>query len=167
MSPADPRLIWVIGGIGAIGLLFLILFALWMFKRQEPLTQSRLQSWTLYGQFLLSTLLVILVCLLMIPRTISPEAGLAVLSAIAGFAAGRTSGSGGRGPDGGKSDPSGTPGRGREARPIEPAGPAPAPKTPPVAETEVASAPRSGVTGEQVSVEEIPRATDIVLKMES
>jgi hypothetical protein len=82
--------VWSVAIVGGGGLLFLVLFGLWMFRHPEPLNERRIRSWTLYGQFLLSALLMVLVCLLMIPRTISAEAGLAVLAAIAGFAAGRT-----------------------------------------------------------------------------
>lgn len=63
-----------------------------MFRHPQPVNERRMRSWSLYGQFFLSTLLVVLLCLLMVARTISSEAGLAVLAAIAGFAAGRTVG---------------------------------------------------------------------------
>jgi hypothetical protein len=90
--PIDGRLIWGVAVVGGAGLLFLVLFGLWMFRHQEPRGNERLRSWTLYGQFLLATTLVVIIALLMIPRIISAEAGLAVLSAIGGFAAGRTIG---------------------------------------------------------------------------
>jgi hypothetical protein len=86
------RLIWGVAIVGGAGLLFLVLFGVWMFRHQESDARDRLRSWTLYGQFLFSTLLAVLICLLMIPRTISAEAGLAVLAALGGFAAGRTVG---------------------------------------------------------------------------
>jgi hypothetical protein len=91
-GPFDARLVWSVAIVGGSGLLSLVLFGLWMFRHPEPLNERRIRSWSLYGQFLLSTLMVVLICLLMIPRTISAEAGLAVLAAIAGFAAGRSVG---------------------------------------------------------------------------
>jgi hypothetical protein len=86
----EGRLIWGVAIVGGAGLLFLVLFGVWMFRNQEGHGEDRLRTWTLYGQFLFSTLLAVLICLLMIPKTISAEAGLAVLAALGGFAAGRT-----------------------------------------------------------------------------
>ena len=58
--PIDGRLIWGVAVVGGAGLLFLVLFGLWMFRHQEPRGNERLRSWTLYGQFLLATTLVVL-----------------------------------------------------------------------------------------------------------
>jgi hypothetical protein len=88
----DGRVVWSVAIVGGSALLFLVVFGVWMFRNPEPLDERRTRSWSVYGQFLLSTLLVVLICLLMVARTISSEAGLAVLAAIAGFTAGRTVG---------------------------------------------------------------------------
>jgi hypothetical protein len=86
----DGRLVASVAIVGGSALLFLILFGVWMFRHAEPVNGRRMRSWSLYGQSLLSTLLVVMICLLMVARTISSESGLAVLAAIAGFLAGRT-----------------------------------------------------------------------------
>jgi hypothetical protein len=86
----DGRLVASVAVVGGSALLFLILFGVWMFRHPEPFNARRTRSWSLYGQFLLSTLLIVMICLLMVARTISSESGLAVLAAIAGFVAGRS-----------------------------------------------------------------------------
>jgi Ca2+/Na+ antiporter len=86
----DGRLVASVAIVGGGALLFLILFGVWLVRHPESLAEHRMRSWSRYGQFLLSTLLIVMVCLLMVARTISSESGLAVLAAIAGFVAGRT-----------------------------------------------------------------------------
>jgi quinol-cytochrome oxidoreductase complex cytochrome b subunit len=75
-----------------------MLFDFWKTEKMRPnvpkyLTDSfsdflerRNEFWTTYGQVIIATLIIIVLSVLLLTKTISPEAGLPILSAISGFA---------------------------------------------------------------------------------
>jgi len=48
--------------------------------------QRRNEFWTVYGQIIIAVLIAIVLTILLLTKTISPEAGLPILSGISGFA---------------------------------------------------------------------------------
>jgi hypothetical protein len=94
----------IFGGVGALVMLGAGIFALRL-KQQDKLMleqsqklgrqlvahylENRTDFWTAFGNTILAMLLVVTLFILLLTKTISPEAGLPILSAIAGFAIAR------------------------------------------------------------------------------
>lgn len=64
----------------------------------ESYLERRNELWTFFGQVVLAILLLTLITILLLLEVISPDAGLPILSAVAGFAMGRGIGPG-KGPN--------------------------------------------------------------------
>jgi TRAP-type C4-dicarboxylate transport system permease small subunit len=58
----------------------------YLVEAYSDFSQRRNEFWTTYGQVILALLIIIVLTVLLLTRTISPEAGLPILSGISGFA---------------------------------------------------------------------------------
>lgn len=98
---------WLSLAIGFLGVLVIagvVAFAVWL-KKQDQLVlakwgsdensrrqlvtyylENRIEFWVAYGQIILAILLIVALTILLLTDTITDEAGLPILSAIAGFA---------------------------------------------------------------------------------
>ena len=59
--------------------------------------QRRNEFWSIYGQVIIAVLIIVILSMLLLTKTISPEAGLPILSGVSGFAIAKGISSG-RGP---------------------------------------------------------------------
>ncbi len=48
--------------------------------------QRRNEFWSVYGQVIIAVLIIVILSILLLTKTISPEAGLPILSGVSGFA---------------------------------------------------------------------------------
>ena len=55
--------------------------------------QERNEFWEKYGQIIVAIVIIVVLAVLLITKTISPESGLPILSAVGGFAIAKTAGS--------------------------------------------------------------------------